>query len=91
MFRRGLAALARVAALAFPALSISAIAQTAPAAQSSSDERIAALEQALKTTQSAAADARTAGDNAWMLISAALVLLMTGPGMRLSAGLSMRS
>ena len=86
MFRRGLAALALVAALAFPALSISAIAQTAPAAQSSSDARIAALEQALKTTQSAAADARTAGDNAWMLISAALVLLMTGPGLALFYG-----
>ncbi|HVN09482.1 MAG TPA: ammonium transporter, partial [Patescibacteria group bacterium] len=29
------------------------------------------------------ADARSAGDNAWMLVSAALVLMMTGPGLAL--------
>ena len=27
-------------------------------------------------------NAQTSGDNAWMLVSAALVLLMTGPGWR---------
>jgi ammonium transporter, Amt family len=32
------------------------------------------------------ADARSAGDNAWMLVSSALVLLMTGPGLALSYG-----
>ncbi len=31
-------------------------------------------------------DARMAGDNAWMLVSAALVLLMTGPGLALFYG-----
>src|SRR6266700_3967373 len=30
--------------------------------------------------------AQSAGDNAWMLISAALVLLMTGPGLALFYG-----
>src|SRR6202522_1621486 len=41
--------------------------------------RIAALETAVKNAQSA-------GDNAWMLTSAALVLLMTGPGLALFYG-----
>ena len=39
-------------------------------------ERLAQLEQQI-------ADARSSGDNAWMLICAALVLLMTGPGLAL--------
>lgn len=41
--------------------------------------RIAALETAVKNAQSA-------GDNAWMLVSAALVLMMTGPGLALFYG-----
>jgi Amt family ammonium transporter len=41
--------------------------------------RMAALEAATKSAQSA-------GDNAWMLISAALVLMMTGPGLALFYG-----
>src|ERR1700735_5048860 len=41
--------------------------------------RLAALETAVKNAQSA-------GDNAWMLISAALVLMMTGPGLALFYG-----
>src|ERR1035437_4549780 len=41
--------------------------------------RMAALETATKSAQSA-------GDNAWMLISAALVLMMTGPGLALFYG-----
>ncbi len=32
------------------------------------------------------AEARSAGDNAWMLVSAALVLMMTGPGLALFYG-----
>ena len=39
----------------------------------SPDARITALESAVKSAQ-------MSGDNAWMLISAALVLMMTGPG-----------
>ena len=52
------------------------------AAASPSDtqtERITKLEQSV-------ADARSAGDNAWMLVSAALVLMMTGPGLALFYG-----
>jgi len=47
-----------------------------PDAQST---RIAQLEQQV-------AEARSAGDNAWMLTSAALVLMMTGPGLALFYG-----
>ncbi|HKX00330.1 MAG TPA: ammonium transporter [Bryobacteraceae bacterium] len=43
------------------------------------DARLAALETATKSAQSA-------GDNAWMLMSAALVLMMTGPGLALFYG-----
>jgi len=55
-----------------PSLSPSA---SAPATQA----QIAALQQAVQNAQSA-------GDNAWMLVSAALVLLMTGPGLALFYG-----
>ena len=42
-------------------------------------DRLAAVEQA-------AADAKGSADNAWMLVSAALVLFMTGPGLALFYG-----
>ncbi len=42
-------------------------------------ERVAALEQKI-------ADAKGSADNAWMLMSAALVLMMTGPGLALFYG-----
>jgi Amt family ammonium transporter len=51
------------------------LAQAAPDPQA----KIAALETAVKNAQSA-------GDNAWMLVSAALVLMMTGPGLALFYG-----
>src|SRR5579885_3915773 len=50
-------------------------AQTSPDLQS----RLAAVEAAAKSAQSA-------GDNAWMLVSSALVLMMTGPGLALFYG-----
>mgnify|MGYP005839037451 FL=1 len=43
------------------------------------DAKIAALESAVQSAQSA-------GDNAWMLVASALVLLMTGPGLALFYG-----
>ena len=52
-----------------------ASASSAPATQA----QIAALQQAVQSAQSS-------GDNAWMLASAALVLLMTGPGLALFYG-----
>jgi len=50
-------------------------------AQTTSDlqAQVAALDAATKSAQSA-------GDNAWMLMSAALVLMMTGPGLALFYG-----
>ncbi len=42
-------------------------------------DRLAQLEKDVKAAQSA-------GDNAWMLVSAALVLMMTGPGLALFYG-----
>jgi len=66
----------------FLASSVSALAQS-PAIPASSapatQAQIVQLEQAVKSAQSA-------GDNAWMLVSAALVLLMTGPGLALFYG-----
>ncbi len=65
--------------LGLPSLAVaqaaSAPADSAPATQA----QIAALQQAVQNAQSA-------GDNAWMLVSAALVLLMTGPGLALFYG-----
>lgn len=43
------------------------------------DDKAAAMDAAVKSAQSA-------GDNAWMLVSAALVLMMTGPGLALFYG-----
>ncbi len=40
----------------------------------------------LTAVEAAAKAAQSAGDNAWMLVSAALVLLMTGPGLALFYG-----
>jgi Amt family ammonium transporter len=49
-------------------------------------DRIAALEKKVADQDAAIAQAQTAGDNSWMLTSAALVLLMTGPGLALFYG-----
>ena len=56
-------------------------AQSAGAAASPSDtnSRLAKLEQQV-------ADAKGSADNAWMLVSSALVLMMTGPGLALFYG-----
>ena len=71
---------------AFPALALAqnsgAPAASAPVTQA----QLAALQQALQHNQAAIAAAQSAGDNAWMLVSAALVLLMTGPGLALFYG-----
>ena len=60
------------------AQSTDSAAPTASVATASSD-RIAKLEQQ-------AAEAKGSADNAWMLVSAALVLMMTGPGLALFYG-----
>src|SRR5581483_8780556 len=69
----------------WPALLLCALALLSPTlswGQSippATEARIAAVESAVKSAQSA-------GDNAWMLVSAALVLMMTGPGLALFYG-----
>lgn len=47
------------------------------------DTASSALEERLKKAEDALAAAQSAGDNSWMLVSAALVLMMTGPGLAL--------
>src|SRR5271169_2181703 len=44
------------------------------------------VEQRLTAAEAAVKSAQSAGDNAWMLTSAALVLMMTGPGLALFYG-----
>ena len=56
-----------------------ASAPASSASTSSDQDRLKKLEQDV-------ADARSSGDNAWMLICSALVLLMTGPGLALFYG-----
>jgi len=63
---------------AFLALPAAALAQT-PAAAPITQAQYEALRQAVR-------DAQSSGDNAWMLVSAALVLLMTAPGLALFYG-----
>lgn len=75
MSRRVLLALSALALLSFPALSFCQTSAAAPATQA----QIQALQQSI-------ANAQSAGDNAWMLVSSALVLLMTGPGLALFYG-----
>jgi len=56
-----------------------AASSTAPESQKAVSEKLAQLDQRVTAAQSSA-------DNAWMLVSAALVLLMTGPGLALFYG-----
>ena len=67
--------LTRISALALLTAPSAVWAQAAP----DLNAKLAALEAAAKSAQSA-------GDNAWMLVSAALVLMMTGPGLALFYG-----
>ena len=64
-----------------------AMAQTAasqtPAGQT---DRIAALEKQATANAAAISAAQTSGDNSWMLVSSALVLMMSGPGLALFYG-----
>jgi Amt family ammonium transporter len=57
-------------------LTVNAAAQTASST----------LENRLAKIESSTAAAQSAGDNAWVLVSAALVLMMTGPGLALFYG-----
>jgi ammonium transporter, Amt family len=67
--------LLKVCTLAAALMPAALLAQASPDLQA----KVAALDSAVKSAQSA-------GDNAWMLVSSALVLMMTGPGLALFYG-----
>jgi Amt family ammonium transporter len=75
MHRNTIRLLLLAGAVSGPAHALAQASVSAPATQA----QIEALQQSIKNAQSSA-------DNAWMLISAALVLLMTGPGLALFYG-----
>jgi Amt family ammonium transporter len=93
MFRRATLLLLLFACLGLSPLALAQTSSSAPAVQSPAaaqapvtQAQIAALEQSVRNAQTASATAQSAADNAWMLFSAALVLLMTGPGLALFYG-----
>src|ERR1700729_228906 len=59
---------------------------TVPVTGTTQTDRIAVLEKQAADNAAAIAAAQTSGDNAWMLVSAALVLMMSGPGLALFYG-----
>jgi Amt family ammonium transporter len=61
-------------------------AQQAPAGGAPSQEVPKALTERLNQLDQKVAQAQSSADNAWMLVSAALVLMMTGPGLALFYG-----
>jgi ammonium transporter, Amt family len=79
MAKRVLLGLVAVLILLCPSLRAQQTASPSATAASASDARIAKLEQQV-------ADAKGSADNAWMLTSSALVLMMTGPGLALFYG-----
>src|SRR2546430_1112400 len=66
-------------ALLLAALPLRAQSSSTPPATPSVSEKLIQLDQRVTAAQSSA-------DNAWMLVSAALVLMMTGPGLALFYG-----
>ncbi|MGD0829368.1 MAG: ammonium transporter [Terracidiphilus sp.] len=99
MSRRALHLLLLSAILAAPSAALAVAPDLGPthlaetASAPATQAQIAALQQAVDAAQAAsskaaaaAASAQYAGDNAWMLTSSALVLLMTGPGLALFYG-----
>ena len=87
MCRRAIKLLLLSAVLGIPALALALAPNLSPAPTAPDTQaQIAALQQAIQANQTATANAQMSGDNAWMLTSAALVLLMTGPGLALFYG-----
>jgi len=75
---RGIKLLFLSAVLGLPAMAW-AVAPNVGPSPPATQAQIAALQQAIR-------DAQTSGDNGWVLVSAALVLLMTAPGLTLFYG-----
>jgi Amt family ammonium transporter len=94
MCRRAIKLLFLFIVLGIPSLGLAIAPQTNPAPTiPATQAQIEALQKAIAEAQAASSKAQAAafnaqfsGDNAWMLTSAALVLLMTGPGLALFYG-----
>jgi Amt family ammonium transporter len=78
MLRRTIKLLFLSALLAIPAVAL-AVAPDLKPSPPATQAQVAALQQAIRAAQ-------TSGDNAWVLVSAALVLMMTAPGLVLFYG-----
>lgn len=90
---RALCRLLTVVLFVATAFTLPSMAQTVPApehgvsaAAPAADARIAALEKQNADLATSVAAAQSAGDNGWMLVSAALVLMMSAPGLALFYG-----
>jgi|SRR5215469_6728363 len=79
MHRSAVRLLLLLIGLSIPGITFAQNTASPPASPPATQAQIAALEQAVQNAQ-------MSGDNAWMLTSAALVLLMTGPGLALFYG-----
>ena len=71
---------------AFPLRAQQSPSSTAPPASTATPEVPQAIAEKLNQLEQKATAAQSSADNAWMLVSAALVLLMTGPGLALFYG-----
>jgi Amt family ammonium transporter len=78
MLRRAIKMLFLSALLGIPAMAL-AVAPDLKPSPPATQAQVAALQQAIR-------DAQSSGDNAWVLVSAALVLMMTAPGLVLFYG-----
>jgi len=78
MCRRAIALLILFACMGVPAMAL-AVAPNLGTSPPATQAQVAALQQTIR-------DAQSSGDNAWVLISAALVLMMTAPGLTLFYG-----
>jgi Amt family ammonium transporter len=78
MCRRATKLFLLLACLGLPSMAMAVAPELGPSPPAT-QAQIAALQQSIR-------DAQTSGDNAWVLISAALVLLMTAPGLTLFYG-----
>jgi Amt family ammonium transporter len=78
LYRRTAKLLLLLVLVAFPAMALAVAPDLGPSPPAT-QAQIAALQQSIR-------DAQTSSDNAWVLISAALVLLMTAPGLTLFYG-----
>jgi Amt family ammonium transporter len=78
MLRRAIKLFVLSALLGIPAIAL-AVAPDLKPSPPATQAQVAALQQAIR-------DAQSSGDNAWVLVSAALVLMMTAPGLVLFYG-----